>query len=171
VCVVLEDDAVLVEGFIDRLTALLEELPRDFHFCYIGYSRPMTAPLVKYSSLLGIPTCLWYLTGYIMSLEGANYLLQSLPVAGPIDSWMGLKICHTNWDNVFGETIGMGRHSKFHIDTPLARKDLVTILKFRTFAALVPLCNQKIGSASSSSAPSRLSWRDRDTDITYSGNS
>eukprot|EP00550_Attheya_septentrionalis_P005917 CAMPEP_0198290556 /NCGR_PEP_ID=MMETSP1449-20131203/8373_1 /TAXON_ID=420275 /ORGANISM="Attheya septentrionalis, Strain CCMP2084" /LENGTH=1277 /DNA_ID=CAMNT_0043989069 /DNA_START=178 /DNA_END=4008 /DNA_ORIENTATION=- len=173
VCVVLEDDAVLVEGFIDRLTALLEELPRDFHFCYIGYSRPKTAPLVKYSSLLGIPTCLWYLTGYIMSLEGAKYLLQSLPVTGPIDSWMGLKIWCTNWDNIFGKKIGVGNNSRFHIETPLARKDLATVLKFRAFASLVPLCSQKIGSASSSSAPSRLNWRerDRDTDITYSGNS
>lgn len=44
VCVVIEDDAVLVDRFLDRLRALLKELPRDFHFCSLGYSRPKTAP-------------------------------------------------------------------------------------------------------------------------------
>jgi GR25 family glycosyltransferase involved in LPS biosynthesis len=82
-CVVLEDDACLCDRFSERLDALLEELPRDFHFCSIGYSRPQRAPIVEYSSQLGIPSCLWYLTGYIISLEGANYLLESLPVVGP----------------------------------------------------------------------------------------
>lgn len=82
-CVVLEDDACLCDRFSERLEALLEELPRDFHFCSIGYSRPQRAPIVEYSTQLGIPSCLWYLTGYIISLEGANYLLESLPVVGP----------------------------------------------------------------------------------------
>lgn len=82
-CVILEDDAVLCDRFAERLEALLEELPRDFHFCSIGYSRPQRAPIVEYSSQLGIPSCLWYLTGYIISLDGAKHLLESLPVAGP----------------------------------------------------------------------------------------
>jgi hypothetical protein len=82
-CVILEDDAVLCDRFTERLASLLEELPRDFHFCSIGYSRPQRAPLVEYSSQLGIPSCLWYLTGYVLSLEGARHLMESLPVAGP----------------------------------------------------------------------------------------
>jgi len=82
-CVIFEDDAVLCDRFSERLEALLEELPRDFHFCSIGYSRPQRAPIVEYSSQLGIPSCLWYLTGYIISLDGARYLCESLPLAGP----------------------------------------------------------------------------------------
>lgn len=85
-CVILEDDAVLCNRFAERLEAVLEELPRDFHFCSIGYSRPQRAPIVEYSSQLGIPSCLWYLTGYIISLDGAKNLLESLPVAGPGES-------------------------------------------------------------------------------------
>ena len=82
-CVILEDDACLSDRFVERLEALFEELPRDFHLCSLGYSRPRRAPLIEYSTLLGIPSCLWYLTGYVISLEGAKYLLESLPVAGP----------------------------------------------------------------------------------------
>ncbi|KAI2488962.1 hypothetical protein MHU86_25635 [Fragilaria crotonensis] len=33
VSVILEDDAILVDRFVDRLQAVLRELPRDFHFC------------------------------------------------------------------------------------------------------------------------------------------
>lgn len=82
-CVILEDDACLCDRFAERLEALLDELPRDFHLCSLGYSRPKKAPLIEYSSHLGIPSCLWYLTGYIISMEGAKHLLESLPVAGP----------------------------------------------------------------------------------------
>jgi hypothetical protein len=37
VCVILEDDAMLVDQFQDRLAKILKELPRDFHFCSLGY--------------------------------------------------------------------------------------------------------------------------------------
>jgi GR25 family glycosyltransferase involved in LPS biosynthesis len=170
VCIVLEDDAILVDRFVDRLQDLLEELPRDFHFCSIGYSRPKTAPVVKYSSQVGIPTCTWYLTGYILSLAGAHYLLDNLPVQGPVDSWIGLKMC-ANWDNIYGQTIGVGVHSRPTAESP-ARKDLAQILKFRAFCALIPLCHQKILAVSAQDSESGVaarSWRQRDTDITYSG--
>lgn len=164
VCVILEDDAVLSDRFAERLACLLEELPRDFHFCSLGYSRPKTAPMIEFSSQLGIPSCIWYLTGYIVSLEGARHLIKSLPVSGPVDSWIGLKMC-SNWDNVFGQWIGVGKHARAHSKLP-SRKDLAKILKFRGFAASVPLCAQKVGSTDTMT---RVSWRDRDTDITYSG--
>eukprot|EP00804_Cyclotella_cryptica_P017943 CCRYP_001299-RA/>CCRYP_001299-RA protein AED:0.01 eAED:0.01 QI:59/1/1/1/1/1/3/1403/1308 len=166
-CVILEDDAVLCDRFAERLASLLEELPRDFHFCSIGYSRPQRAPIVEYSSQLGIPSCLWYLTGYVVSLEGVRHLLESLPVAGPVDSWIGMKMCH-NWDNIFGQRIGVGKHTKTHSKPP-SRKDLAQILRFRAFAALVPLCEQKNSNLSPSSDMSRGGWRNKDTDIAYSG--
>lgn len=168
VCVILEDDAILVDRFVDRLSALLDELPRDFHFCSIGYSRPKTAPIVKYATHLGIPSCIWYLTGYILSLDGAKHLVDSLPVRGPVDSWIGLKMC-SNWDNIFGQAMGVGaRASSVSVELP-SRKDLARILKFRAFAALVPLCSQKVDTTSTNTTVGR-SWRQRDTDVTYSGN-
>jgi GR25 family glycosyltransferase involved in LPS biosynthesis len=168
VCVVLEDDAILVDRFVDRLSSLLEELPRDFHFCSLGYGRPKTAPLIPFSSQLGIPTSIWYLTGYIVSLDGARYLLDQLPIRGPVDSWIGLSM-FANWDNVFGHAMGVGVHSKSVNDPSVARKDLRRLLHFRAFAAKIPLCNQKVGLSLPSTA--KRSWRQRDTDIEYSGNS
>jgi GR25 family glycosyltransferase involved in LPS biosynthesis len=166
VCVILEDDAILVDRFVDRLEALLDELPRDFHFCSIGYSRPKTAPMVEVSSQLGIPTCLWYLTGYILSLEGSDYLLRSLPVVGPVDSWIGLKMM-SNWDNIYGEQVGVGVHAQQNTKTP-PRKELGRICRFRAFAALVPLCNQKTHLQKVEGVSGRA-WRQRDTDVSFSG--
>jgi len=172
VCIILEDDAVLCDRFSSRLATLLEELPRDFHFCSLGYSRPKTAPMLDYSTNLGIPSCLWYLTGYIVSLAGTEYLRKSLPVVGPVDSWIGLKMC-SNWDNKYGFMVGVGIHSKSKKEN-LSRKELVSIIKFRCFAALVPLCHQSMRGraavASAKKSQKSMSWRDRDTDIVFSGN-
>ena len=170
VCVILEDDAVLTDGFAERLESLLDELPRDFHFCSLGYSRPKTAPIVEYSTQLGIPSCLWYLTGYILSLDGARHLIKSLPVTGPIDSWIGLKM-YSNWENRFGAANYVGKwrkkkekKEKKEKPTLPSNEDLAKIMKFRAFAALVPLCSQKVATDMRGGG-----WRDRDTDITYSG--
>ena len=128
--------------------------------------------MVKYSEQIGIPSCLWYLSGYILSYEGAKYLLDSLPVIGPVDSWIGLKMTST-WDNKFGHRIGVGHKTKVLIDQSQlpSRKELQSIMKFRCFASITPLCSQKLGSSStiSSSEKERVTWRDRDTDITFSG--
>ena len=190
VCVVLEDDAILNDRFVDRLNSILEELPRDFHYCALGYGRPKTAPMVPFSSQLGIPTCLWYMTGYILSLEGAKYLLGQLPIRGPVDSWIGL-LMFGNWDNSFGHSLGIGKHSRIpaagktsnkygssHAASSSAfpsRRDLSSFLRFRAFAALTPLCSQKVGADVASSGignsdgHDKSSWRQRDSDITYSG--
>jgi GR25 family glycosyltransferase involved in LPS biosynthesis len=170
VCIILEDDAILVDRFIDRLHEILEELPRDFHFCSIGYSRPRTAPLVKFSRHLVIPTCIFYLTGYILSLDGAKHLLDSMPVSGPIDTWIGLKMCQ-NWDNLYGSIVGVGVQSNPIVEAP-SRKDLTTIMRFRAFGATLPLCAQNVsvgGGIASAAGSSETNWRQRDTDITYSG--
>lgn len=193
VCVVLEDDAILCDSFAFRLqNEILAELPSDFHFCSLGYSRPRTAPMLKYSKHLGIPTCLWYLTGYILSLEGARYLLglergtnneedelddkkkttkrdPQPNVVGPIDSWLGLKMCSDNWENYFGYSLGIGRE---HFQRKLPKEqDLKNILKFKCFAALTPLCEQIVGGpGAKDDANSQQHWRYfRDSDIEYSG--
>ncbi|KAL7454882.1 hypothetical protein ACHAWC_006469 [Mediolabrus comicus] len=170
VCVVLEDDAILCDRFVERLDALLDQLPRDFHFCHLGYSRPRLAPIVEYSSELGIPTCLWYLTGYILSAAGAQHLISSLPVVGPVDNWIAIKL-RDNWANRYGEQIGVGKYTKAKY-TP-SPKDLSRIMKFRAFAANVPLCSQKqVAAASRATGEAGGNyWRSgKDSDIKYSGN-
>lgn len=172
VCVILEDDAILADDFAKKLQVLLKELPRDFHYCALGYGRPKTAPIVSFSGTLGIPTCQWYLTGYVLSLAGTEYLQKKLPVVGPVDSWIGLMLT-SNWDNVFGNAIGLGVHASSVIQNgyTVATKDLSRIMQFRAFCALQPLCWQKVGGRKDK-APGKVgrSWRQqRDTDIVYSG--
>lgn len=180
VCVILEDDAVLVDHFAEKLADLLKELPRDFHFCSLGYSRPKSAPIVPFGTKLGVPSMLWYLTGYCISEAGARYLLDMLPVIGPVDSWIGLQMTR-NWDNIYGSRIGLGAHARGpttdHHQTVTLR-DLRTILQFRAFCARSPLCTQKMLESTSATvasagtvvaASTARAWRQRDTDIEYSG--
>lgn len=175
VCVILEDDAVLEDRFAEKLANVLKELPRDFHFCSIGYSRPKSAPIVPFGDKIGIPTMLWYLTGYCISEAGAKYLLESLPVTGPVDSWIGLKMT-SNWDNIYGCRLGVGAHANPNAAELPARKDLRKILDFRAFCSLHPLCSQKIkvdaavaSAGTVVAASTARTWRQRDTDIVYSG--
>jgi hypothetical protein len=171
VCVILEDDALFVERFRERLAEVLLELPRDFHFCSIGYGRPKSAPILPYGKYVGIPSHLFYMTGYLVSESGCRYLLDSLPVTGPIDAWMGLKMTQ-NWDNSFGIALGVGSHSRPTTGAVPSRKELGQILQFGAYCALTPLCSQRVGNSQSSSTGfDRRSWRRRDTDIVYSGDS
>ena len=157
VCVILEDDAILCDRFADRLGELLNDLPRDFHFCSIGYGRPKSAPLVPYTDRVSIPTGLWYMTGYIVSDAGVRFLLDNLPVVGPIDAWISLRIV-SNWDNLYGDALGVGSKPT---ETYPSRSELTKILKFRAYCASKPLCWQQVGEGN---------WRsNRDTDIEYSG--
>jgi hypothetical protein len=75
-----------------------------------------------------------------------------------------MKMC-SNWDNTYGQRIGVGNHAKVQSKKLPSRKEMSRILRFRAFAALVPLCEQK----NTSSELSRGGWRDKDTDIAYSG--
>lgn len=118
-----------------------------------------------------MPTCFWYLTGYIISLEGAKHLLDSLPVRGPVDSWVGMMALR-NWENDYGHRIGIGTapRAKVHADELPSRKELGTTVKFRVFAALTPLCSQKLAWKSTATmSRDTAKWRERDTDVTYSG--
>ena len=82
-------------------------------------------------------------------------MIESLPVTGPVDSWIGQNMC-ANWDNTYGDMMGVGKYTTAKTSLP-PRKDLAKIMKFHGLAAIVPLCAQKGGR------------RDKDTDITYSG--
>jgi hypothetical protein len=83
--------------------------------------------------------------------------------------WQGPPIKSAVWLGL--TSIGVGVHSKA-VGGEAAlppRKDLCQMLKFRAFAASVPLCSQRVGAGTTLATTGR-SWRQRDTDITYSGN-
>jgi hypothetical protein len=169
VCIILEDDAVLVDRFRERLDEILSELPRDFHLCSLGYSRPKSAPILPCGKHVGVPSHLFYMTGYLVSEAGCRHLLSSLPVVGPVDTWIGLKMTQ-NWDNSFGVALGVGSHSRPTTEAAPSRKDLGRILQFRAYCALTPLCSQRVGVSTGGGTEDR-SWRQRDTDIVFSGDS
>ena len=182
VALVLEDDAVLVDRFQERLDQLLEELPRDFHYCALGYARPKEAPLLEIPGCeyIKLPTMTWYLTGYLLSQSGAQYLLDQLPVEGPVDSWIGGKMILTsNWENEFGHRVGVGDAPQRGVDyvrPTLSLKEIRMCVKFRAYCASVPLCDQKVRTATAMGASASRqekpiqNWRLRDSDIVYSGN-
>jgi len=182
VALVLEDDAMLVDRFQERLDQLLRELPRDFHYCALGYARPKEAPLVDVAGCehIKLPTMTWYLTGYLLSKSGARYLLDRLPVEGPVDAWMGRKmILASNWENDYGDRMGVGDAPHMGPDSlrpALTRKEILLSVQFRAYCAGVPLCDQKVRTAIATGASANhrdkpnQSWRFRDSDILYSGN-
>jgi hypothetical protein len=160
----------LAERFRERLEEILQELPRDFFFCSLGYGRPKSAPILPFGKHIGIPSHLFYLTGYLVSDAGCRYLLDSMPVTGPVDAWIGLKMTQ-NWENSFGDALGVGSHQfRRKADAAPSRKQLGQILEFRAYCALTPLCSQRIENSSGTGTEGRT-WRLRDTDIVYSGDS
>jgi GR25 family glycosyltransferase involved in LPS biosynthesis len=73
-----EDDAVLDENFDNLFEKILNELPSDFDFCYLGYG-DIKLEKIYYSENLSIPkgmiTCL---PSLIISPKGAKNLLEKL---------------------------------------------------------------------------------------------
>jgi len=93
---VLEDDVWFQSGFARNLEQAWEELSANggaeehFDILYLSYKE------VKYgaqktfiSPNLFCPVRgLWYMSGYILSREGARRLLRRLPCRGPVDLWI-----------------------------------------------------------------------------------
>jgi GR25 family glycosyltransferase involved in LPS biosynthesis len=99
---VLEDDAYFTRGFARILEgAWREAMERTgqggrFDMLYLSYMEAGTnLPKTQVSDLLFTPvTGLWQLSGYVLSREGAQKLLDLLPVRGPVDLWMNHQFHH-----------------------------------------------------------------------------
>nr|WP_299338380.1 family 16 glycosylhydrolase [Allomuricauda sp.] len=96
---ILEDDIYFETEFAEGLNQIWNELiPGDTNTCtfdllYLSF-REVEHGYEKrhFSKSLNISVRgLWWLSGYVLSLEGARKLLNELPVEGPIDLWMNLK--------------------------------------------------------------------------------
>ncbi len=61
---------------------------------YLSYAlADHTAPRHRVSGSVFRPTRgLWFLSGYVLSREGALSLLRSMPVVGPVDLWMNYQL-------------------------------------------------------------------------------
>ena len=93
---ILEDDVWFHNGFAKHLDQVWEEVMGEcdksgtFDVLYLSYLEAKHgAPKVSISNTVFSPLRgLWHLSGYIVSREGAEKLLQMLPCRGPIDLWI-----------------------------------------------------------------------------------
>jgi GR25 family glycosyltransferase involved in LPS biosynthesis len=83
---VLEDDIIIDNNFIEKLNIYLKEIP-NYDLLYIGYHDSLQKK--KYTDNIHIPEGVVFGTfGYIISKNGAKKMLEMFPVKGQIDSQM-----------------------------------------------------------------------------------
>lgn len=93
---ILEDDVWFRHGFARHLNQAWSELgdegdgKSNFDMLYLSYEEVKHgAPKTFLSSNVFRPKRgLWHLSGYVLSREGAEKLLQLLPCRGPVDLWI-----------------------------------------------------------------------------------
>jgi len=93
---ILEDDVFFEKQFSQKLNDLWTELPirkKDgykFDILYLSYQEVNHGALsTLYSeNLKRLHRGYWWLSGYILSYPAAKFLLENVPVIGPIDLWL-----------------------------------------------------------------------------------
>jgi GR25 family glycosyltransferase involved in LPS biosynthesis len=101
---VLEDDVWFPPGFVPYLDQAWGEIKPEcdgksnFDILYLSYEEAKYgAPKTFLSGNVFRPVRgLWYLSGYVISREGANKLLRLLPCRGPVDLWMNHQFAVLN---------------------------------------------------------------------------
>lgn len=96
---VLEDDVWFERGFgrlVDtawREMRSVDQAEPSFDMLYLSYKEVRHgAPKTSFSQNVFRPERgLWYLSGYVLSRQGAQRLLALLPVRGPVDLWINQK--------------------------------------------------------------------------------
>jgi GR25 family glycosyltransferase involved in LPS biosynthesis len=93
VTLILEDDIAFSHDFLEKLgTVMTKELPKDWDLFYLSYLRTASIRAKNYSPLLHeVYNGLFWLSGYMLTYEGAKKLLDNLPVIGPVDVWINYQ--------------------------------------------------------------------------------
>jgi GR25 family glycosyltransferase involved in LPS biosynthesis len=88
--ILVEDDAIPVDGFAAKLLQGMKDVPKDADLLYLGYSKPDKSPWVKEvpHSDIAQAEYVWTTVGYVIWPSGARKLLQRLPVDSPVDNYM-----------------------------------------------------------------------------------
>lgn len=93
---VLEDDVWFHRGFARHLDRAWGEMetedskPQSFDILYLSYKEVKHGAQKAFlsSSVFRPVRGLWWLSGYVLSREGAGKLLKLLPCRGPVDMWI-----------------------------------------------------------------------------------
>merc|ERR1719456_1987231 len=100
--ILVEDDAIPVDGFATKLIQGLKDVPKDADLLYLGYSKPDKAPWKREipGTDLAQAEYVWTTVGYMIWPSGAKKLLQRLPVDSPVDNYMSWA-SHENVTKVY----------------------------------------------------------------------
>lgn len=97
VSLIMEDDVVLKYGFQKDIKSIFEkELPEDWDLLYLS-SQPAWSgwKWEPYSENLDrVYNGIWWMSGYVITYEGAKKLLENLPIIGPVDVWINHQFKH-----------------------------------------------------------------------------
>jgi len=99
---ILEDDIYFRRDFADVMDRAWADrslkLPDSFDMLYVSYEEAKTKAEKHWiSDILFSPARgLWQLSGYVLSKQGAEKLLQLLPARGPVDLWLNHQFSHLN---------------------------------------------------------------------------
>jgi GR25 family glycosyltransferase involved in LPS biosynthesis len=90
--IICEDDAIITKHFSNKLNTILNELPNDWDFVYLGSSQPYGT---KYSKHLLKPTFKngnWGFFGYMLSKRGLDKVVKHcINIDKPIDNFLKYK--------------------------------------------------------------------------------
>ncbi len=118
VALILEDDALFLDGFEEKLSVALSELPDGWGILHLNCPCPrfenLSINLIKYDGVGALPVAA---SAYLMSLEGARLMIeQAYPIRYPADSFVarglrwgvktyGVKESITAINNIFHSNI------------------------------------------------------------------
>ena len=92
---ILEDDAVILPGFTQKISDIIAELPDEWDILYLG-SGQHTAEK-RLSPHLARPSRIYGLFGYVINWQGAKRLLKHcFPLRYQIDTELWLNFKHLN---------------------------------------------------------------------------
>lgn len=107
VTLIMEDDFIFCNKFQDRVEEIFEnELPSKWDLLYLSklpnYSGFRWDPHSK--NLARLYNGVWWLSGYVVTYEGAKKLLKGLPIIGPVDVWINYQFprmeVYSTYDNL-----------------------------------------------------------------------
>jgi GR25 family glycosyltransferase involved in LPS biosynthesis len=130
---VLEDDVYFPRGFAKALAhawdAVVQTAPFDILYLSYQVAGERNTSRIGEGVVTRPASGLWQLSGYVLSLRGAERLLNLLPVRGPVDLWLnlqfaGLKVWMTRHQLV-QQRVGIPSSNSYSVMPVLSRVGLV----------------------------------------------
>lgn len=115
---ILEDDVDINPYLMKRISHIMDnELPKDYDILYLSYCFSHTPVVKEFSeNLEKAERGVWWLSGYIVSYEGAKKLMEGLPIKDAVDVWINHQFHKMNVFLVKGWPIYQTNETKSNND-------------------------------------------------------